>query len=305
MQRLITLDLNEYGPDPPSEFRIFTAGVVRTLKGDFVFGEKEMAAVLADVARRGVELPIDYDHAMVDPASSREERAAAGWFSVADRGGELWAVGVRWTECGDEDVRSKEWRYISPAFDAKGKSITNLINVALTNIPATLEATPLTLAREVDTMSLITLTGADSEENAVAVALAWKASHERLPRVEQERADVAAELASLRASVETERKSVLLNKLSDDGKLTPAMRPFIETLSVAQIETFAQTAPVVLSREPLSPPAHASNEATADVFEGKTVPELAKSNDWQLLHKLSRENSNLFATVMAARKEVK
>lgn len=136
----------------PTEFRLFTADLVTTSKGDFVFDKKASTAVLAAWAERGNDLPIDYDHAMVDPTTRPQDRGAAGWFKLELRGGELWAVDVRWTAEGERAVASGEWRFTSPAFsyDAESRRISELINVAITNLPATKNMDPLVAIHALD-----------------------------------------------------------------------------------------------------------------------------------------------------------
>lgn len=132
---------------PPTEFRIFPAGKVETSKGVFVFDEKAAASVMAAYADQGNELMVDYDHASLslalDPAQAGK---AAGWFGLELRDGELWAVNVRWTEPAAAALARAEWRYFSPAFDHEDGRILELVNVALTNIPATKKMTPLMAA---------------------------------------------------------------------------------------------------------------------------------------------------------------
>ena len=308
--RIVCLDLMEgldpaVAQSPPTEFRIFKAGIIQTEKGSFTFDADSMRSVMEGVARRGVDIAIDFDHAMVNEGSSVEDRKAAGWIPLSglvDRDGDLWATGVQWTECGAEGLSAREWRYLSPAFIVdKSKRVVDLVNVALTNIPATNGADPLVLHREADMIDLVKLTGADGPDNAHAVVLAWKASHDRLPGLESQLTEVSSELATLKSSIETREKADLIDSLSRDGKVTPAMRPVIEALSVAQIKAFGEVAPVVLHRETIAQPSQAANAASCDVFEGKAVGELAKSDDWALLHRLHKDNKVLFDAVMAAR----
>lgn len=146
------LSIVVFGDEPPSEFRIFTAGKVETCKGTFTFDDAAARSVLAKYADQGNELMVDYDHASLgssfapDPAQAGK---AAGWFQLELRGGELWAVNVRWTEPAAEALRRKEWRYMSPTFatDDDGR-IVDLLNVALTNIPATKKLEPLMAASQ-------------------------------------------------------------------------------------------------------------------------------------------------------------
>ena len=137
------------GDTPPTEFRIFASGPIDTTKGSFTFDEASAAAVMADYTAHGIDLMIDYDHASlspmpVDPALSAR---AAGWFKLAVRNGELWAVDVRWTDPAKAALTAKEWRFMSPAFttDDAGR-VTSLLNVALTNMPATRQLDPLMAA---------------------------------------------------------------------------------------------------------------------------------------------------------------
>lgn len=136
------------GDEPPSEFRIFRAGANETTKGTFVFDDAAAASVMSEYAEHGIDLMLDYDHASlgtgIDPALSGK---AAGWFNIEVRNGELWAVNVRWTPPAAEALRRKEWRFMSPAFgtDDSGR-VASLLNVALTNLPATRKLEPLMAA---------------------------------------------------------------------------------------------------------------------------------------------------------------
>ncbi len=138
------------GDSPPTEFRIFTAGTVDTVKGEFLFDQKAAKLVLAEYKAHGIDLMIDYAHASldaeqaVDPSLSGK---AAGWFNLELRNGELWAVNVRWTPPAAEALQRKEWRFMSPAFQTdKNGRITCLLNVAITNLPATRRLEPLVAA---------------------------------------------------------------------------------------------------------------------------------------------------------------
>jgi phage I-like protein len=110
---------------------------------------------MADYAAHGIDIMLDYDHASLDTNSAPDPAQAgkaAGWCSLEVRNGELWAVNVRWTEPAAEALRRKEWRFMSPAFtaDASGR-ILSLINVAITNLPATRRLEPLMAASRGET----------------------------------------------------------------------------------------------------------------------------------------------------------
>lgn len=148
--RAIAVALALASDAPPTEFRIFAAGWNDTSNGRFLFDDKAAEAVLTAYAEQGNDLPLDYDHAMLDdaPRDPASAARAAGWFNLEVRSGELWAVNVRWTPPAAEALGQKEWRYYSPAFKVEPKSsrVTKLVNVALTNLPATKNMEPLVAA---------------------------------------------------------------------------------------------------------------------------------------------------------------
>ncbi len=143
-----TLSIGIAEGEPPTEFKIFSMPVVDTSKGQFTFGPEEAAAVLADFKAQGNSGMLDYDHAALSPMPVDPALAgrAAGWFDIEMRADGLYAINVRWTPPAAEALRRREWRYMSPAFRTKGKRITSLINVALTNLPATRNLQPLMAA---------------------------------------------------------------------------------------------------------------------------------------------------------------
>lgn len=135
----------------PNEFRIFTAGVNASTKGDVLFDALAAELVLEAYRRGGVDLMIDLAHDSLSEAA-RVARAdaddARGWFQLEVRAGELWAVGVTWTPDGERRLRERTQRYISPAFrfDDAGR-VVELINVAIVARPATLDAPALVARR--------------------------------------------------------------------------------------------------------------------------------------------------------------
>ncbi len=137
--------------DPPSEFLIFKAGVNETSKGAYVFDEAAAASVMAAYSRDGVDLMIDLDHESLERQAVRpDSRDARGWFKLALRNGELWAVDVRWTPDGARRLAERTQRYVSPAFatDEEGRP-AYLLNVAICAMPATFDAQPLIAATKI------------------------------------------------------------------------------------------------------------------------------------------------------------
>ncbi len=148
----LELELGGKERTPPTEFRIFPFGDVRTSKGTFRFDEDDAAAVLEGFLSQGNELPIDYDPLSVDPVLPGQGKAAV-WFVPEVRRDGLWAANVRWTPDAAKMLSAAEYRFFSPAFAAdKTGSIRSLLNVAITNLPATKDMRPLVAASKENPM---------------------------------------------------------------------------------------------------------------------------------------------------------
>jgi phage I-like protein len=134
------------GEAPPTEFQLFGAGITHTTKGDVLFDEQAGSDVMAALATHGKDqLPVDYGHGMLSMITTPDSGKAAGWFRPDVRDGALWAADVEWTPVADQALRNREYRFFSPAvlFDSKTRRVSKLINVALTNLPATHGQSPL------------------------------------------------------------------------------------------------------------------------------------------------------------------
>lgn len=157
IRKLVLLSALDVGDTLPTEFRIFRSGVNESSKGSDVFDEHAARAVMTEYAKQGVDLMIDLNHDSLDPATRRQRKDAGdamGWFKVELRDdGSLWATDVRWTPEGEERLRAKKQRYISPAFlvEKKTRRVSELINIALVGMPATHGAEPLVMASRVET----------------------------------------------------------------------------------------------------------------------------------------------------------
>jgi phage I-like protein len=126
----------------PTELCLFKAGLTDTTKGVYRVDEAACASVLRCHADYGNTLPFDYDHAMFAPGWMRADPArsgeAAAWFHPSVKDGAIMASGIDWTADAAERLRSKKYRYLSPAFnhDEEGR-VLEIVGAALTNIPAT------------------------------------------------------------------------------------------------------------------------------------------------------------------------
>lgn len=300
----LTIQL-QAGENPPSEFRIFAAGSFETTKGVFVFDDKAAASVMSAAADWGNEFPVDYDHAMlgflmVDPAESAK---AAGWFTPALRDGELWATNVSWTPRGAQKLQDREFRYISPAFNrSEDGHVTELVNVALTNLPATKHQNPLVAHRGEESkeptmwktlLALLSVAENATEDQAVAAVKTMLGRESELLsaldadthdkalatvaglKAKAEAADKAvAELAKIQAEQVTAKRTALLDEAAKDGRLTPAKRaellaaegPLAWSRDVTALETCLSLLPKP-APEPREPKAPASASLTSEEEE--------------------------------------
>ncbi len=151
MRRPDILRLSVFVPEgePPSEFRIFKVGLTETCYGAYLFDEISAAMVMKTFSEQGNDLMVDYEHKSLDPWAPAGAGKAAGFYRIELRGGECWAVDVRWTPRAGDELRNREWRFFSPAavIDRESGRIESLINIALTNMPATTRMDPLMASR--------------------------------------------------------------------------------------------------------------------------------------------------------------
>lgn len=166
----------------PTEFRLFAAGVNETEKGPLVFDDAAAARVMAAFAAHGVDVQIDLEHLsvaaeLVSGDARNFDPDARGWCQLELRGGELWAVGVSWTDDGAERLRSRRQRYVSPVvrFDAD-RRITKIVNIALTGLPATHEAMALVASVERGNMERTEVLAGSSGKAAAVKESAIEAS---------------------------------------------------------------------------------------------------------------------------------
>lgn len=287
---------------PPTEFRIFPMGLVETAYGPFIFDDKSAVMVMEEYASQGNELFIDYDHKSLEDDGPVDGGKAAGWFALEVRADGLWAINVRWTPAASAALSAGEWRYFSPAFYCdEDRRICCLINIALTNNPATKNMEPLVAASargargkaqgipmnktilvalglaetisEADAVgaaqALVTLgrdlralTGKATDGEALATIKAWQESHEALGAAR-------VELSALKAKDEAASVETLIKLGREQGKITAGNEAKVRALSgSAGIQAFLDTALPVL-------PANAASEP------GETPSALGKS--WEQL----------------------
>lgn len=271
--------------DLPTQIILFRFGETDTVKGKFVLDEESAAMVMAKFYDQGIDrLPFDVGHGMLPKngrvADNPDAHKAYGWFIPAiidtfEGGKALAATQIQWTKAGAEALHNREFRFYSPGiyFDGATRKITKLLNVALTNLPATKNQSPLVLdATEVETtieketehmQILLDSLGATDEASAVAKVGEFTAAHselqELLAAVEAENASGAkeaiaklktaaeagieaqAELSAIASERAAEKRAAAIETLSADGKLLDSQKEFAASLSDDQFETFSAT----------------------------------------------------------------
>jgi hypothetical protein len=134
------IELELINNDPPKEFRIWAYGLVRTTKGDSVLTKENAKSIIDFWQDKGTLLHFDYEHGTFsDAAEAGQPIPAAGWYKLEARDDGLWAVDIEWTETAYRMIKSREYRYYSPAYDVDTETnqIVGYHNGAITNYPAT------------------------------------------------------------------------------------------------------------------------------------------------------------------------
>lgn len=155
---LITLAVAAGDGAPPTEVCLLKPGANQTRKGVYIFDDAAAASVMDAYRAHGqTDLPIDWEHASLSASRAPDPKKAGeacGWFTLELREGALWAANIRWTKDGAEALSERKYRFCSPAFftDKDGR-VTRMVNMALTNLPATDDQAPLMAASQSDTIT--------------------------------------------------------------------------------------------------------------------------------------------------------
>ena len=162
----------------PETITVLPLGRVVSSKGEFDVDEGSFQAMKAQIAQRGVDLVVDYEHQTLKGV----EAPAAGWVKELKlEGGNIMAV-VEWTPRGAEYLRYKEYRYLSPVVNVRktDNKAVGLHSLALTNTPAIEHMTPIVNsdnfeggAENMDMQKLAALLGLgpDATEEQIAEAV--------------------------------------------------------------------------------------------------------------------------------------
>lgn len=129
--------------DVPSELLVLKYGVTNTSQGPYYLNEKSAKEVIAVYKKRGLKLFFDYQHLSLNPKTA-SDGIAAGWFDLSLKEDGIWAVNLKWTPKATAHLESKEYAYYSPTIRVnKNSHVVGLLNIALTNLPATDNLEPM------------------------------------------------------------------------------------------------------------------------------------------------------------------
>jgi phage I-like protein len=135
----LTLEMAEL----PEWLRLLPLGEVNLVDGrpSFEVDPESLADMVKAFGARGTDLVIDYEHQSLTGGQA----PAAGWIKDLEvREDGLWAQ-VEWTSQAEGYLKQREYRYFSPVLrlDPATRRPQEIMNVALTNIPAIQGLSPL------------------------------------------------------------------------------------------------------------------------------------------------------------------
>ncbi len=125
----------------PEIISVLPLGHVVSSKGEFDVDGESYEAMKHQIAQRGVDVVIDYEHQTLKGVQA----PAAGWVKELILRDDGIAARVEWTPAARAYLKNKEYRYLSPVISARksdGKAI-GLHSLALTNTPAIEGMTPI------------------------------------------------------------------------------------------------------------------------------------------------------------------
>lgn len=125
----------------PEIITVLPLGHVVSAKGEFDVDAESFEAMKREIAQRGVDLVVDYEHQTLKGVQA----PAAGWVKeLILRDGAIDAL-VEWTPAAAQYLENKEYRYLSPVITVRksDNKAMGLHSIALTNTPAIEGMTPI------------------------------------------------------------------------------------------------------------------------------------------------------------------
>lgn len=197
----IKYNLVKLSKKAPTERLLFKFGVNKTTKGNFYLTKESAQEIVANWKEYGNTPNIDYNHNQLAEIIDPDAGVSAGTFELALRDDGLYATNIKWTDKAAAMIASKEYIYTSPAFLTEireGKEIiVDILNFALTNIPATKNMDQLIAASKLNKQKeLKMVTNEDNKDKEETVEAAEDMSTEMSPEeMAQKIQDLEAKLA--------------------------------------------------------------------------------------------------------------
>ena len=118
----------------PEIISVLPLGHVKSAKGEFDVDGESFSAMKAQIAQRGVDLVIDYEHQTL----TGEQAPAAGWVKELFLDDGQIKARVEWTDRAKAYLSNREYRYLSPVITVRkaDNKAMGLHSIALTNTPA-------------------------------------------------------------------------------------------------------------------------------------------------------------------------
>lgn len=142
MKKPIILKANDIEVNGVPEFiEILPLGHVTSSKGEFDVDEESYKSMKLQIAKRGVDLVVDYEHQTLKGVQA----PAAGWIKELILKDKKILGRVEWTPVAAKYLENKEYRYLSPVIQVRDKDqkVMDLLSLALTNTPAIEGMTPI------------------------------------------------------------------------------------------------------------------------------------------------------------------
>src|SRR5690606_12606563 len=162
---------------------------------------------------------------------------------------ELWATKIKWTPKALQALSDREFRYFSPALmlDSETRVVSQLINCALTNIPATLNQEPLVADNRGGSMdpTLAKLLHVSDVQNADQATAKYDGLRSENDKRVKAAGELQVELSNANSALQAYKddqakaeKDAFIVQLSKDGKLSPALKSWAQDQSMDSLKAF-------------------------------------------------------------------
>lgn len=122
----------------PTQIQLLPAGKSFIGRDGRKFLNIDFKSLLEEFNKNGMELPIDIEHSTDIKGARGEPAPAVGWIKAISQhdDGTVWGD-VEWNQIGSDLISTKQYRYISPVFDAVRRTgqVVRLLRAGLTNNP--------------------------------------------------------------------------------------------------------------------------------------------------------------------------